>query len=114
MAVLHPSPPFDDLTYYPISRWIRGTRGKDTIVDTRRAVLVWEPGKKVPIYAFPREAAPPGQANSGARRTLSRPDSSRRGKGAASSGFRARHPHPDLRPHPESWHYAPATNPALI
>src|SRR6266567_7220887 len=55
MAVLHPSPPFDDLTYYPISRWIRGTRGKDTIVDSRRALLVWEPGKKVPIYAFPRE-----------------------------------------------------------
>jgi uncharacterized protein (DUF427 family) len=55
MAVLHPSPPFDDLTYYPISRWIRGTRGQDTIVDSRRAVLVWEPGKKVPVYAFPRE-----------------------------------------------------------
>jgi uncharacterized protein (DUF427 family) len=55
MAVLHPHPPFDDLTYYPTSRWIRGTRGKDTIVDSRRAVLVWEPGKKVPIYAFPRE-----------------------------------------------------------
>jgi uncharacterized protein (DUF427 family) len=55
MAVLHPHPPFDDLTYYPTSRWIRGTRGADTIVDSRRAVLVWEPGKKVPIYAFPRE-----------------------------------------------------------
>ena len=55
MAVLHPSPPFDDLTYYPISRWIRGIRGQDTIVDSQRAVLVWEPGKKVPIYAFPRE-----------------------------------------------------------
>ena len=55
MAVLHPSPPFDDLTYYPISRWIRGMRGQDAIVDSRRAVLVWEPGKKVPIYAFPRE-----------------------------------------------------------
>jgi uncharacterized protein (DUF427 family) len=55
MAVLHPHPPFGDLTYYPTSRRIRGTRGKDTIVDSRRAVLVWEPGKKVPIYAFPRE-----------------------------------------------------------
>jgi uncharacterized protein (DUF427 family) len=55
MAVLHPSPPFDELTYYPISRWIRGTRGQDTIVDSRRAVLVWEPGKKVPVYAFPRQ-----------------------------------------------------------
>jgi hypothetical protein len=49
MAVLHPSPPFDDLMYYPISRWIRGTRGQDTIVDSQRALLVWEPGKKVPI-----------------------------------------------------------------
>jgi hypothetical protein len=28
-------------------------RGADTIVDSRRAVLVWEPGQKVPIYAFP-------------------------------------------------------------
>jgi hypothetical protein len=46
MAVLHPSPPFDDLTYYPTSRWIRGTRGQETIVDSQRAVLVWEPGKK--------------------------------------------------------------------
>jgi hypothetical protein len=49
MAVLHPIPPFGDLTYYPTSRWIRGTRGQDTIVDSRRAVLVWEPGKKVPV-----------------------------------------------------------------
>jgi uncharacterized protein (DUF427 family) len=55
MAVLHPHPPFGDLTYYPTSRWIRGTRSENTIVDSRRAVLVWEPGKKVPIYAFPRE-----------------------------------------------------------
>jgi uncharacterized protein (DUF427 family) len=55
MAVLHPRPPFDDLRYYPASRWIRGTRGADTIVGSRRAVLVWEPGQKVPICAFPRE-----------------------------------------------------------
>jgi uncharacterized protein (DUF427 family) len=55
MAALHPSPPFDELTYYPTSRWIRGTRDGGTVVDTRRAILVWEPGKKVPIYAFPAE-----------------------------------------------------------
>ncbi|HEY2650858.1 MAG TPA: DUF427 domain-containing protein [Solirubrobacteraceae bacterium] len=54
MAVLHPTPPFEELTCYPTYRWIRGTRGENTIVDTRRALLVWEPGKKVPIYAFPR------------------------------------------------------------
>ena len=53
MAALHPSPPFDELTYYPTSRWIRGTRGSGTVVDSRRAILVWEPAKKVPFYAFP-------------------------------------------------------------
>ena len=42
MAVLHPHPPFGDLTYYPISRWIRGTRGQDTIVNSRRGA--WAAG----------------------------------------------------------------------
>ena len=62
MAALHPSPPFDELTYYPTERWIRGTRGEETIVDTRRALLVWAPGKHTPVYAFAREdvAAPEG------------------------------------------------------
>jgi uncharacterized protein (DUF427 family) len=76
MAVLHPSPPFDDLTYYPISRWIRGTRGNDTIVDSRSAVLVWEPGKKVPIYAFPRQdvALVSGRAAASQPRGFADPD----------------------------------------
>jgi uncharacterized protein (DUF427 family) len=43
------------LTYYPTSRWIRATRDGDTIVDSRSAILVWEPGRKVPIYAFPTD-----------------------------------------------------------
>ena len=55
MAALHPSPPFDELTYHPTSRWIRGTRHGATVIDSRHALLVWEPGKKVPIYAFPAE-----------------------------------------------------------
>jgi uncharacterized protein (DUF427 family) len=55
MARLHPSPPFDELTYYPTSRWIRGTLGGETVVDSRRALLVWKPGKMTPIYAFPSE-----------------------------------------------------------
>ena len=76
MAVLHPSPPFDELTYYPISRWIRATRGKDTIVDSRRALLVWEPGKNVPIYAFPREdvALVSGRADDAQARGFADPD----------------------------------------
>ena|SRR5947209_8700684 len=55
MAALHPSPPFDELTYWPTARWIRGRQGEATVVDSRRAVLVWEPGKMAPVYAFPRE-----------------------------------------------------------
>lgn len=55
MASLHPLPPFDELTYSPTARWIRGTRHGATLVDSRRAILVWEPGKRVPIYAFPTD-----------------------------------------------------------
>ncbi len=55
MAGLHPAPPFDELTYYPSSRRIRGTRGDKTILDSSRAVFVWGPGKMVPVYAFPRD-----------------------------------------------------------
>ena len=62
MARLHPIPPFDELTYFPTARWIRATRGDNTIVDTRHAVLVWEPGKTVPSYALPRQDAAPAAA----------------------------------------------------
>jgi hypothetical protein len=55
MAAVHPSPPFDELTYYPTTRWIRGMREAGTLINSRRAMLVWEPEKTVPIYAFPAE-----------------------------------------------------------
>ena len=29
-----------------------GARDGVTVIDSRRALLVWEPGKRVPIYAF--------------------------------------------------------------
>ena len=41
-------------TYYPAARRIRATRGGDTIVDTRHALLVWELGR-VPSYAVPHQ-----------------------------------------------------------
>jgi uncharacterized protein (DUF427 family) len=63
MAAIHPSPPFDELTYYPTARWIRGMRDGVTVVDSRRAVLVWEPGKMVPIYAFPADDVALGSAD---------------------------------------------------
>jgi uncharacterized protein (DUF427 family) len=55
MAALHPTPPFDELTYYPTARWIRGTRGGETVIDTRQALLIWPAGNHAPSYAFPRE-----------------------------------------------------------
>lgn len=63
MAAQHPIPPFDELTYHPTARWIRATRGEDTIVDSRRALLAWEPGERVPIYAFPRQDVAPVAAS---------------------------------------------------
>ncbi|MBV9193369.1 MAG: DUF427 domain-containing protein [Solirubrobacterales bacterium] len=76
MAALHPSPPFDELTYYPTSRWIRGASGARTVIDTPRAMLVWEPGKKVPIYAFPADdvALDPDEAASMTVRGFEDPD----------------------------------------
>ncbi len=39
----------------PSERWLRGWVGDLAVVDSRRAVLVWEPGAKVPEYGFPSE-----------------------------------------------------------
>ncbi|MCT9934446.1 DUF427 domain-containing protein [Planotetraspora sp. A-T 1434] len=37
----------------PSRRWVRGYKGAVAVVDSRAAVLVWEPGHPVPRYAFP-------------------------------------------------------------
>jgi uncharacterized protein (DUF427 family) len=47
--------PADALRFEPYPRWIRAHVGSETAVDSRRAVLVWEPGHVVPVYAFPRD-----------------------------------------------------------
>ena len=41
------------LTYEPSHRWVRGTVGETTVVDSHAPVLVWEPDLAVPLYAFP-------------------------------------------------------------
>ncbi|MGW1893795.1 DUF427 domain-containing protein [Streptomyces sp. NPDC002004] len=61
----------------PSERWVRGRKGDLTVVDSRRPLLVWEPGSPVPAYAFPRDdvrtdlirpaKAPPAGARSGPR-----------------------------------------------
>lgn len=45
----------DDLRIHPVRKWIRATVGTRMIVDTRRAVLVWEPRRVVGSYAVPEE-----------------------------------------------------------
>ncbi len=37
----------------PSERWLRGWLGDLAVVDSRRPILVWEPGAKVPEYGFP-------------------------------------------------------------
>lgn len=49
----HPVPA-DTLTWEPSERRVRGLKGGTIVVDSRRPILVWEPGQAVPLYAFPR------------------------------------------------------------
>lgn len=43
------------LRYEPTEKWVRGEIDGATVVDSRRAWLVWEPGRVVPGWCFPRE-----------------------------------------------------------
>ncbi len=43
------------LRYHPIERRVRAKLGADTIVDSTRALLLWEPRRVCPSYAVPAE-----------------------------------------------------------
>jgi uncharacterized protein (DUF427 family) len=43
------------LRFEPIAKRIRGVIGDETVVDSTRTRLVWEPGRVVPDYAVPEE-----------------------------------------------------------
>jgi uncharacterized protein (DUF427 family) len=45
----------DGLRYEPTEKRIRAERGGETVIDSRRALIVWEPGRVVPTYAVPRD-----------------------------------------------------------
>jgi uncharacterized protein (DUF427 family) len=45
---------FEQLRYEPTEKRIRGTLGGETVVDTTRALLLWEPRRISPMYAVPR------------------------------------------------------------
>jgi uncharacterized protein (DUF427 family) len=64
------------LRYEPVDKRIRGLVGGQAVIDTDRALLVWEPKRVVPSYAVPvqelegvigpaREAAAEGRASAG-------------------------------------------------
>ena len=61
---------FGELRHEPTAKRIQAQLGGDTIVDSTRAVLVWEPRRIVPSYAVPvedvrGELVPAGQAAAG-------------------------------------------------
>ena len=41
------------LRYEPVDKRIRGVIGSQVVIDTDRALLVWEPKRVVPSYAVP-------------------------------------------------------------
>jgi uncharacterized protein (DUF427 family) len=43
-----------ELRIHPVGKWVRARVGDDLVVDSRRAMLVWEPRRVVPSYAVPR------------------------------------------------------------
>lgn len=47
--------PPGQILWEPSQRWVRGTKAGVTVVDSRRPILVWEPGRPVPLYAFPAD-----------------------------------------------------------
>ena len=45
----------ETLRYEPTEKRIRGVLGGETVIDSTRALLVWEPKRVVPTYGFPAE-----------------------------------------------------------
>jgi uncharacterized protein (DUF427 family) len=45
----------DELRFEPIAKRIRAGVDGDTVLDTTRAILVWEPRRVVPSYAIPED-----------------------------------------------------------
>jgi len=46
---------FDQLRYEPIEQRVRAVLGTETVLDSTRARLIWEPRRVVPAYAVPEE-----------------------------------------------------------
>jgi uncharacterized protein (DUF427 family) len=96
-----------DLRFEPTAKRVRALLGDETVVDSTRAVLVWEPTRVVPVYAVPEKditadlvpVGPPvtdaplegpparGPGDFGAHTTPGRPVLVRNGSGRQAMGF---------------------------
>jgi uncharacterized protein (DUF427 family) len=47
-----------DLRFEPTPKRVRAERGGETVIDSKRAIIVWEPDGVVPLYAFPEDDVP--------------------------------------------------------
>ena len=43
------------LVFEPSPRWVRAEVGDITVVNSKRVLLIWEEGKVLPVYLFPRD-----------------------------------------------------------
>ena len=43
------------LVFEPTPRWVRARIGDVTVADSKRVLLLWEEGKVLPVYLFPRD-----------------------------------------------------------
>jgi uncharacterized protein (DUF427 family) len=66
--------PRDALRYEPTEKRVRGELGGQTVVDSKRTWLVWEPGNVVPGWCFPREDVRMDLLPEGAATELDDPD----------------------------------------
>ena len=67
------------LRHEPIEKRVRAELGGQTIVDSTRAILVWEPRRVVPSYAVPAQDT--SAIDDLVDRFSSRPDDNRRSRG---------------------------------
>jgi uncharacterized protein (DUF427 family) len=66
-----------DLRVTPSPWHVRGIAGSETVVDSRRARLVWEPRRVTPVYAVPEEDVRGRMEAAGPPRPLTGPESGR-------------------------------------
>jgi len=74
VAVQITNRPPDQLRWEACPRWVRAELGGAPVLDSRRAIYVWESGRHLPTYAVPREDVAEGVLRSAKGGALAHPD----------------------------------------